>query len=288
MLGFCILAPLGDALAKLLGQSVPLAILLLARFAIQAIVLFPVVIATRRPWRLQGHTLWLAWIRTILHMIGIGAMFTALQYLPLADAVAIAFVMPFLMLILGHYVLGEEIGLRRIIACLIGFIGTLLVVQPAFEAVGWPALLPLVVAVVFSLFMLVTRKMAKDIDPIGLQAVNGVMATVIIAPLLVVFGGTGPEMVALRWPVGGEITMLIAIGLLGTLAHLLMTWSLRYAPSATLAPMQYLAAQTGQTLGAASSAVMTSGNALEGKMHSMAGAPICKDTGPQTSFEVPI
>ena len=34
--------------------------------------------------------------------------------------------------------------------------------------------------------------------------------------------------------------LLIAIGVLGTVAHLLMTWSLRYAPSATLAPMQYL------------------------------------------------
>jgi drug/metabolite transporter (DMT)-like permease len=34
--------------------------------------------------------------------------------------------------------------------------------------------------------------------------------------------------------------LLGAIGLLGTAAHLLMTWSLRYAPSATLAPMHYL------------------------------------------------
>ena len=39
---------------------------------------------------------------------------------------------------------------------------------------------------------------------------------------------------------GFEWTLLLSIGLLGTLAHLLMTWSLRYAPSATLAPMQYL------------------------------------------------
>ena len=37
-----------------------------------------------------------------------------------------------------------------------------------------------------------------------------------------------------------EWSLLLALGLLGSLAHLLMTWSLRYAPSATLAPMQYL------------------------------------------------
>ena len=37
-----------------------------------------------------------------------------------------------------------------------------------------------------------------------------------------------------------DAILLAAIGVLGTFAHLLMTWSLRFAPSATLAPMQYL------------------------------------------------
>lgn len=240
MLGFCLLAPIGDALAKIIGQSLPLGILLLARFSIQAIILFPLVVMGRRKWKLQGRMLTLAWLRTILHMIGIGAMFTALQFLPLADAVAIAFVMPFLMLVLGHYVLGEEIGMRRVIACAVGFVGTLLVIQPAFESVGWPALLPLLVAVVFSLFMLVTRQIAKDIDPIGLQALNGVMATVMLAPALLIFGTAGFALFEPVWPEGHEWAMLGAIGIVGTLAHLLMTWSLRYAPSATLAPMQYL------------------------------------------------
>lgn len=240
MLGFCVLAPMGDALAKLIGQSVALGILLLVRFAVQATVLAPMVAYTKRPWRMSGRTLRLAWLRTLLHIIGIGAMFTALQYLPLADAVAIAFVMPFLMLILGHYVLGEEIGLRRILACLVGFIGTLLVIQPAFDTVGWPALWPLVVAVVFSLFMLVTRHMAKGIDPIGLQAVNGAMAVVILVPLLIGLQLGGFASFDLAGLSNHEISLLLIIGLIGTTAHLLMTWSLRYAPSATLAPMQYL------------------------------------------------
>jgi drug/metabolite transporter (DMT)-like permease len=41
-------------------------------------------------------------------------------------------------------------------------------------------------------------------------------------------------------PTGQELLLLALIGILGTFAHLLMTWSLRFAPSATLAPMQYL------------------------------------------------
>ena len=240
MLGFCIVAPMGDAVAKILGQSVPLGQLLLVRFAVQAIILIPLVWASNQAWRMRGRVLKLTIIRTILHIIGIGMMFTALQYLPLADAVAIAFVMPFIMLLLGKYVLGEEVGSRRFIACIVGFIGTLLVIQPSFAQVGWPALLPLGVAVNFSFFMLITRQIAKETDPIGLQAVSGVMAVGIMLPLLLVTSGMGIDALTLIAPNGFEWGMLWAIGILGSLSHLLMTWSLRFAPSATLAPMQYL------------------------------------------------
>ncbi|GAB5438364.1 DMT family transporter [Falsiruegeria mediterranea] len=240
MLGFCVVAPMGDAVAKLLSGAIPLGELLLVRFAVQAAVLIPLVIVTRRPWRIRGRLLRLTALRTVLHIVGIGAMFTALQYLPLADAVAIAFVMPFIMLLLGKYVLDEEVGARRLGACIVGFIGTLLVIQPSFVEVGWPALLPLVVAVVFSLFMLVTRQLAKDTDPVGLQAVSGVMASVVLLPALLVGQNMGVEPLTLVMPDVTTSWLMLAIGLLGTLAHLLMTWSLRYAPSATLAPMQYL------------------------------------------------
>lgn len=240
MLGFCVVAPMGDAVAKLLGQEVPLGQLLLVRFLVQAVLLIPIVWATKLAWRMQGRVLRLVIVRTALHIIGIGAMFTALQYLPLADAVAIAFVMPFIMLLLGKFILNEEVGLRRVGACVVGFAGTLMVIQPSFVAVGWPALLPLVVAIVFSLFMLTTRQIAKDIDPISLQAVSGVMAVGFLLPLTLIGNTQGVSVLALIAPNGYQLFLLAAIGLLGTVAHLLMTWSLRFAPSATLAPMQYL------------------------------------------------
>jgi drug/metabolite transporter (DMT)-like permease len=176
----------------------------------------------------------------LLHIVGIGAMFTAFQYLPLADAVAIAFVMPFLMLLLGKFVLGEEVGIRRILARIVGFTGTLLVIQPSFAAVGWPALWPLVVAVTFSCFMLVTRQIARETDPISLQAVSGIMASVILLPLVLAGDRAGIGVLSLHLPNRAELFLLLSIGVLGTAAHLLMTWSLRFAPAATLAPMQYL------------------------------------------------
>ena len=130
--------------------------------------------------------------------------------------------------------------MRRLLACVVGFAGTLMVIQPSFAEVGLPALWPLVVAITFSLFMLITRQIARDTDPIGLQAVSGVMATAILLPAVLIGNAAGVPALSLVAPDAFGWTLLMGIGVLGTVAHLLMTWSLRYAPAATLAPMQYL------------------------------------------------
>ncbi len=234
MMGFCVLAPLADALAKVVGGTVPILELILIRFLFQAL-LMPPVMATGGLKPLPRKTILRIILRTVLHIIGIGCMFTGLKYLPLADAVAIAFVMPFIMLLLGKVFLGEEVGPRRLIACAIGFIGTLLVLQPAFADTGWPALLPLCVAVVFALFMLVTRQIAKEVDAVPLQAISGVIAVILLLPVWVYLGAPSP----FRFD-GTTLCLLVAIGVLGTGGHLLMTWALRFAPAASLAPMQYL------------------------------------------------
>lgn len=240
MVGFCFLAPMGDAIAKLLGDTIPLIQLLFVRFIAQMVLLWPIIWATRLPVKMPRRLFWLMVLRTLLHIVGIGAMFTSLRYLPLADAVAIAFVMPFIMLLLGKYFLSEEVGVHRLGACVVGFLGTLLVIQPSFADVGAPALLPLVVAVVFALFMLVTRTVAKEVDAMNLQAQSGIIATVLLGIILIASRGSEIEALQIVAPTQTEWLWLIAIGLFGTVGHLFMTWSLRYAPSATLAPMQYL------------------------------------------------
>lgn len=249
MLGFCVLAPLGDSLAKILGGSIGVGQLVTVRFVLQVMILAPIVWFAGKTLVMTPRVLRLTAIRTVLHILGIGMMFMALRYLPLADAVAIAFVMPFIMLVLGHFVLGEEVGHRRFIACCVGFVGTLFVIQPSFAEVGWPALLPLGVALDFALFMLVTRQIAKEVDPITLQAVSGAMATVVLLPILLLANPFDLPGLTIIVPTNTEWALLIGLGAIGTSAHLLMTWSLRFAPSATLAPMQYLEIPVAAALG---------------------------------------
>jgi drug/metabolite transporter (DMT)-like permease len=247
MLGFCVLAPLGDAMAKLLGEDLSVGFLVFVRFSVQVALLMPLVWLLKYPMPKGARLIRLTAIRTVLHICGIGLMFSSLQYLDLADAIAIAFVMPFIMLLLGKVHLNEHVGGHRLAACAVGFIGTLLVVQPNFVEVGLPALRPLGVAVVFALFMLVTRQIAKDVDPIGLQALSGLMAAPMVGAALLVFPNV--PLLAIH-PIPNDAWILLAVlGCLGAVAHLLMTWSLRFAPSATLAPMQYLEIPIGTVIG---------------------------------------
>ncbi|MGB7180355.1 MAG: DMT family transporter, partial [Burkholderiaceae bacterium] len=240
MLGFCSMAPVADAIAKLLGETIPLGQLLFVRFATQGGILLLVVWFSGRSLMMSRRVFWLSTWRTLLHIAGIAAMFSSLRFLPLADAIAIAFVMPFILLLIGKLFLNERVGPYRLGGCIVGFSGSLLVIKPSFASVGLPALLPLVVAFTFAFFILVTRQIARDIDPVSLQAANGLLGALIL--FIGFWLWPVADWPAFQWVHAGQLeTMLLAaVGILGTVAHLLMTWSLRFAPSATLAPVQYV------------------------------------------------
>ena len=246
---FCLLAPLGDALVKVVGMGAPLMVLLLSRFVFQAVSLAPVVLLSGREFPTDRRIFGLICLRSLFHILGIGMMFNALRLLPLADAIAIVFVFPFILLFLGRFVLGEEVGRDRIIACVLGFGGCLLVIKPSFAEVGIVALLPVAVAFAFSIFMLITRSIAKECDPISLQATSGGISTAMLLFVwLLVWLGAGqgaghaaPYDLTIMLPASERIAwLLLAIGALGTAGHLCMTIALRFAPSATLAPLQYV------------------------------------------------
>ncbi|WHZ33898.1 DMT family transporter [Sagittula sp. MA-2] len=239
MLAFCLLAPFGDALAKLLGPHLSVGQITTLRFAAQAIVLVPLSIALRRSWRMSAATFGLLFLRTLMHIAGIALVVTSLLYLPLADAIAIAYVMPFIALLLGHLFLGETVGPHRLAACVAGFGGTLLVLQPAFADVGAPALIPLGVALVFSIYMLLSRQLGSRLDPIAQQAAAAPIALAILVPLMAL---TPESMTQTTWidPTPQLWGLIALMGLVGSTAHLTMSWALKYAPASTLAPMQYL------------------------------------------------
>ncbi len=240
MVGFCLIIPMADAFAKLAGTLLPLAVLLLARLLCQGAIMTGLVWAEGKTLRLSRRVFRLTVLRALLNLAGLGAIYASFRVLPLADAIAIAYVMPFILFFLGHHFMGEDVGLRRVLAALAGFAGTLLVIQPSFVEVGFQALLPVVAAFVFAVFILVTRVVAKEADAGALQAVSGWLGAGFLLVMMAVGAALGIEDLKFAWPTTEGWMYLAGIGVFGTLAHLLMVQSLANAPSSTVAPIQYL------------------------------------------------
>ena len=264
MLGFCVFAPMGDAAAKSIGLVTPLLVLLLARYLTQWLMPLPLILITGRQLRMTSQVARVIVIRSAVHIVGTAAMFAAYRYLPLADALAIAFVYPFIMLLMGWAILKEKVGIRRLSACTVGFIGTLLIVQPSFAAVGPPALLPLLVAFLFASLVLLTRQIAKDYDPISLQSVSGLTSALMLMALWAAASGTGLPDLQLISPTIGQAAILLMVGVFGTLAHLGMSYAVRFAPSTTLAPMQYVELPVATVIGWAVFGELPNGMAAAG------------------------
>src|SRR5690606_6106696 len=121
MLAFCSVAPLIDTFAKLAAASLPVGQITAARYVVQAMLLLPLILALRLDLRLDARTWGLTFLRAALSLASTFSFVAAVRVMPLADALAIAFVEPFLLLFIGRWFLAEPVGPRRLAAAATGF-----------------------------------------------------------------------------------------------------------------------------------------------------------------------
>lgn len=249
MIAFSLIAPVMDAFAKATPAYIPVMQILAFRFSIQFLALAPVGVILRQVHRPSARECGLHLMRAALIVAATGLFFTAVRCMPIANAIAIFFVEPFILTLLGGFLLGEEVGPRRIIACIVGFIGAVFVIQPSFEDLGVVALFPLGTAFCFAFYLIMTRRMAVRMHPVTLQSYTALAACVIILPLLAVFDGTGHALLDPAMPRGNAIWLLLGVGVVSTISHVFISYALRLAPAATIAPLQYLEIVAATALG---------------------------------------
>ncbi|MFY9239099.1 MAG: DMT family transporter [Roseovarius sp.] len=249
MVGFALTAPLMDSFAKMIGDALAVGQVAAARFAIQAALLVPLALAMGCLHRPERAEMGLHLIRAALILTATGFFFFSLRYMPLADAIAIFFVEPFILTLLGALLLGEAIGVRRILACTVGFLGALLIIQPTFADIGLVALAPLITALLFAFYMILTRKMAQRMHPITLQTYTGLAALVIAIPILTIFNDSGVTELDPSWPATRELWLLLGLGIIATLSHICISYALSFAPASTIAPIHYLEIVSATALG---------------------------------------
>jgi drug/metabolite transporter (DMT)-like permease len=250
MLAFCVVAPLLDVGAKLAAEGgMPVGQITAARFVVQTGLMLPVAFLMRLPLGLTRRALGYTVLRALLLLVSTYAFVSGIQVMPIADALAIVFVEPFILLILGHFLFGDQVGPRRIAACAVGFLGALLVIQPSLAAFGLVALWPLATAVLFALYMLVTRAMSAWMHPVAMQVHTSWTGLLLCLPVMLLAEGSGIPSLDPIMPAGWNWLWLFMVGFWAAVSHMCMTYALKFAPSATLAPLHYFEIVTAVILG---------------------------------------
>ncbi|MDP3860082.1 MAG: DMT family transporter [Phaeovulum sp.] len=240
MIAFCVIAPLIDVASKLAAQEVSVGVVTLARFVVQAALMAPIITYLRLDWRMSRRAFWLTLARAAVSIGSTYSFVAAVKVMPVADALAIAFVEPFIILLIGKLVMAEQVGPRRLAASVVGFVGALFVIQPSFAVFGPVALFPLGTAFFFALYMLLTRALSRHMHPVTMQMHTALAATLMCLPLLALGTALGENSLSLAPPQGVFWLWLFFVGLAATVSHMAMTYALKWAPSATLAPLHYL------------------------------------------------
>lgn len=218
-----------DALQKLVMETTPLMTVVWSRFAVFMILLAPVMLRT--PAHLQRSSERRILVLRACMLLGATLfMAAALKRLPLATAIALMFVGPFIVTALSVPMLGEHVGWRRWIAIAVGFGGMLIVVRPGMAGIDFAALFVLGSTICWSFGVIVTRRVGGRIEAMTILVWQAIVGFIITTPLAYV-----------DWtPIGGRDTALLVLnGVLNLIAQFMTVRALQMAPASAVAPVSY-------------------------------------------------
>jgi len=174
---------------------------------------------------------WLIGMRTALSLVGMSSAFYAFTVLPLSEVYALLFITPLLITAFSVPLLGEEVGLQRWLAVIVGLCGVLVVLRPGMQALDAGHFAALVSALTSSLSVIIVRK-------IGNEERSAVLILIPMISGILVMGMLLPSVyVPVALPALGAMA---AVGLLAVGAQISVIAAYRVAPSvALIAPVQY-------------------------------------------------
>ena len=151
--------PLNDALIKLLGEAMPLGQIVFIRSLISLAFIALFSSGLQRMTGLSSSVFWQFVGRGMCLVVAMVLFFASLGSLSLASAVAIFFTAPLLITLLSVPLLGEKIGIHRVISVIAGMAGCLLIIRPGTADFQGETLLVLGSALSYALFQIWTRRL---------------------------------------------------------------------------------------------------------------------------------
>jgi len=189
------------------------------------------LLALNGPGLLRSHAPVLQTARGLVAVLSALTFVFAISRVPLADAIAVSFVAPFMVTLLGALALRETVGIRRWAAVIVGFAGTLVVIRPGFGVFHPAIFLVLIAAAAFAVRQVLSRHLGRTDRTATTVAYTAITATALLLVPLPFFW---------RAPAGTmDIALMAGLAMLAGLGEFLIIRALEIAHAVVVAPMQY-------------------------------------------------
>jgi drug/metabolite transporter (DMT)-like permease len=170
-------------------------------------------------------------IRSLVHTGGLGLWFYALPLIPIAETTALGFTTPLFITLGAIFLLQEQVGLRRLVAVGIGFVGMLIILRPGFAELSHGSILMLISAPLFAGSNLLAKLVARDDSITAIVTWQSLLISLFCLPAAILVWEL-PSLTQFLW--------LILGGALGTAGHLALSQSYKVADITAVQPIGFL------------------------------------------------
>jgi drug/metabolite transporter (DMT)-like permease len=225
-----VMLPIMDGFAKYLSSDLPVLQITWARYFFTVAFTFPIMFFFYRNQLKWSEKPKLQFLRGLILLTANICFFYSISVISLAKALTLAFVAPLIVTAFSPIFLSEKVGLRRWLAVIIGFIGSLVVIRPGFVEINLASLAALGTGVMYGFYLIITRKLSTSDNPLLTLLLTGVVGAIIIS-IVMPFVWVKPTL--------NQWSMMAAIGIFACVGHLFLILSLKYADASKLAPFSY-------------------------------------------------
>jgi len=191
----------------------------------------------------------LTFCRVILFFFGFSSFYISLTVLPLITATALFFVTPFLITIFAKFFLKEQIGPRRWLAVIVGFLGVYIILNPDFSNFNYMSLTPILCAFCYSLSMIII-KLTSEKDSVYTQTFTFYFGAIFFSVIIYLIAGDGQyntidlaasQYILREWFTNLETSLILMIvtGFTASFAFLFIFTAYRIASPAVVSPYEY-------------------------------------------------
>jgi drug/metabolite transporter (DMT)-like permease len=227
----CALFPIMNGIVKLLAVTYEPQQIVWFRIVSHLVLVAAVFMPQMGLGLLRTRRIGTQFVSSVMMLLSTLFFFSAVKYVPVAEAISVTFVAPLAVVLLAWPLLGERITLFRLAAVIVGFGGVLIVIRPGSAVFQWASVLLLGSAMCYAIYQILIRRLA-GIDQPATSIFFSVLLGAILMSLWLPLVWRAPA----SWV---DWTLLCSLGVFGAMGHYCVAKAMTYASASFVAPFNY-------------------------------------------------